>query len=185
MELSELSKDKLQVLEDTAKAFLGIFNPAINYSDTFVKRMLAGGGGNSMLNNLWKNNAVIFQQRRISLQALGVIKEHGYTFESMPVKFYRNNAKGVENRKAVGKYIHEDHSPSCKYVMKAIYEYVKTNPSLLEFMEFLLNIQTIDYITVEQDDLRTLSDNNYSKSEKDLSDAKFRDSIINDTLIAV
>ena len=47
--------------------------------------------------------------------------------------------------------------------------------------EYLSTIQTLDWITVEQDDVRTYGDSNYSKPEKDMMTHDQRDELLNDS----
>jgi len=175
------------ILEDLAKFFFSIFRQ--NYSENFVKYgLLAGGGGNSMLMNAWIHPSASFIRKRISGEAKKRIVDHGYSsLKEIPHSFLRHNAKGSKNRIAAGKQLHEDHNPSNKKVMQLIMDKVRSYATSNydehkdDLMNFLKNVQTLDIITVEQDDLRTNKDEIYTKKQKDMFTHQERDDILNDT----
>lgn len=175
-----------EILESTAKLMLGVFSE--DYDNRFEEMLVSGGGGNSMFVNAWQKPSKEFIKARISAQAKKRLEEHGYTLETMPHKFLCNNAKGVENRKRVGKELHMDHNPGNVKVLHLIRDRVRSyknkgwsyEQQLADLKEFIRNVQTLDIITVEQDDIRTLKDENLTKKQKDMLSSKERDDLLDD-----
>lgn len=75
---------------------------------------------------------------------------------------FHNNAKWAENRTKAGKFFHFDHNPSNKKVLELLNERIKLHKNsdgfLEELTEYIKTIQTIDLITVYEDDTRTSKD---------------------------
>ena len=180
-------------IRDTAKIFYQIF--AVDYEDAeFIKKLLTGGGGNSTLCSTWTHLSDDFIKRRISKSAFErlinmidvnerkmIKKENNIItipqciFDNYHGAFY-NNAKGADNRKKNGKYFHFDHNPSNKQVLITLYNYKNDYNKLVKEIH---TIQTVDLITVEQDDIRTNADR-LAKSEK--LTGKQRDELIQDEI---
>lgn len=93
--------------------------------------------------------------------------------------FY-HNAKGAENRVNVGKFFHFDHNPSNKKVLELLNQKIKDHKNedgfLEELADYIKTVQTIDLITVYEDELRTLKD--LSNPDGPLSSSK-RDEMLN------
>ena len=108
--------------------------------------------------------------------------------ENVPKSLIKNNAKGAANRIKKGKRLHIDHNPGNVLVLELICDKVQklkqakgTKTEKIKKLEaFLKDIQYLDIITVEQDDIRTLADNNYSKKDKDKMTLKQRDKLTSD-----
>lgn len=114
-------------------------------------------------------------------------------FESIndvPPEYKYNNAKGAENRKTVGKLLHLDHSPGNVKVLHLIRDKCREfNPDtdnydmiIRTLKEYFKTIQTLDWITIEQDDIRTYKTDSDgpSKKEKDMMSHEERDNLLND-----
>ena len=175
-----------ELLESTAKLMLHVFSA--DYDARFEEMLVSGGGGNSMFVNAWQKPSKEFIKTRISSQAKKRLADHGYTLETMPHKFLCNNAKGVENRKRAGKELHMDHNPGNVTVLHLIRDRVRSyknkgwsyEQQLADLKEFIRNVQTLDIITVEQDDVRTLKDDKFTKKQKDMMSSKERDELLGD-----
>lgn len=185
-------------INDTALLFYQIFS--VDYGDVnFNAKLMAGGGGNSTLCSTWTQLSDDFLNYRISKKAykllLNLISEEDKKSIiktekdiTIPKKIiydkYRglffNNAKGVVNRKNSGKYFHFDHNPSNKKVLSLLKSKVKEkkdNPDFLnELTDYVKNVQTVDLITVEEDEIRTNAD---LKLKDNKMDALERDILIN------
>ncbi len=171
--------DKDKWIQNTALIFYQIFS--VDYeNEAFINKILSGGGGNSTLCSTWMHLVDIFISHRISENAYNLLLENVadedkgkirlendtvYISKKIYKKYHGmffNNAKGSTNRKSVGKYFHFDHNPSNKKVLKLLSNKIITNKNndgfFEEFTEYVKNIQTIDLITVEEDDIRTLAD---------------------------
>ncbi len=183
---------------DTALLFYQIFS--VEYEDAnFNATLMAGGGGNSTLCSTWTKLSDGFLNYRISKKAykllLNLISEEdkkniikNKKDITIPRKIiqdkYRglffNNAKGVVNRKNSGKYFHFDHNPSNKKVLSLLKSKVKEgkdNPDfLIELINYVKHVQTVDLVTVEEDEIRTSAD---LKLKDDKMDALQRDRLIN------
>lgn len=191
-------------IKDTALIFYQIFS--VDYADVkFEDKLLRGGGGNSTLCSTWVQLSDGFVKHRISEKAynllIAMIKgEDGkliykngntvnipYYFIYKKYKYlFSSNAKGAEKRKKVGQYFHQDHNPSNQKVLtllKAKIKEIRNNKNYLnELSIYIKNIQTVDLITVEEDDIRTEADRKLSNKleaiERDrLISAKFYDLI--------
>ena len=181
------SVDQDKILESTAKFMLNVFSGS--YDERFEEMLVSGGGGNSMFVNAWQKPSKEFIKARISSNAQKRLIEHGYTLETMPHVFLCHNAKGAEKRKAAGKYLHMDHNPGNVKVLHLIRERVRSyqnrnwsyDQQLSDLKEFIKGVQTLDIITVEQDDIRTLKDGKLTKKQKDMLSAKDRDDLLGDT----
>lgn len=174
------------VLDSTAKFFLNVFSD--KYDEFFENMLVSGGGGNSMFVNAWQKPSKHFINARLSGEAKTCIAAKGYTLETMPHVFLCNNAKGAAKRKAAGKYLHMDHNPGNVKVLHDIRDRVRSyldemshDTKIADLKEFMKKVQTLDIITVEQDDMRTLADERFTKKEKDMMSAKERDNLLNDT----
>jgi len=185
-------------ISNLALLFYQIFS--VEYKDEgFYKKLMAGGGGNSALCATWTKLSDVFLKYRISKNAyellLTFIKDedkdlisknkNDITISKKIIydkyhKFFFNNAKGAEKRKKNGKYFHFDHNPSNKKVLllleKKVKE-IKDKPDFLnELADYIENIQTVDLITVEEDDIRTSED---LKLKGNKMEGKERDKILN------
>lgn len=178
---------KEEILESTAKFFYNVFKE--KYDEIFEKMLTSGGGGNSMFVNAWVKPSAYFIRKRISGEALKRIAEKGHTLETIPHVFIRHNAKGQVNRRLAGKELHEDHNPGNVKVLSMIKDKVRSyayssmtyDQKIKDLMEYMSGIQTLDIITIEQDDIRTYKDTSMNKSHKNTLGAKERDLLLNDT----
>lgn len=179
-----------------SKFLLKVFSE--NYCARFSKMLLSGGGGNSMFVNAWEKPSLCFKKYRISQKALDLLKDKlCEKFDAtkipnnIPHYLLHNNAKGAKKRAKCGKKLHIDHNPSNKKVLDLIKkEVIRLNAGNISESEklellkgYISNIQTLDIITVEQDDLRTLKDMHYSKKDKDFMSAEQRDGLIDDKIM--
>lgn len=173
-----MSKTK-KWIENTALFFYQIFS--VDYeNEAFINKLLAGGGGNSTLCSTWMHLNDCFVPRRISNNAYELLikklndedknkvclknntvyisKQIYNNYHSM---FY-NNAKGAKNRTKAGKFFHFDHNPSNKKVLGFLNNEIKSHKDEKGFLKKLAKdiktIQTIDLITVYEDDVRTSAD---------------------------
>ena len=179
-----------KILDSTARFMFNVFNPTSgNYCKEFDDLLIKGGGGNSMFVNCWSKPSSYFIKKRLSGEAKARLKENGYkSLDDAPHKFKHNNAKGAENRKKEGKELHLDHSPGNVKVLELIKEKCKQyDPEKMTYdkiiddlKKYLLTIQTLDWITVEQDDIRTYKDKKYTKKQKDKMNHEERDALLND-----
>lgn len=83
------------------------------------------------------------------------------------------------NRKNSGKYFHFDHNLNKKVLslLKSKVKEKKDNPDFLnELTDYVKNVQTVDFITVEEDEIRTSAD---LKLKDNKMDALERDKLIN------
>lgn len=185
-------KDKW--IEDTALFYFRIFSA--EYGDLFLDKLLKGGGGNSTLCASWYQLSPVFVPERISATAYNLLIEKGFhveknkdvvTIKNAELKsnhgMFYNNAKGSKKRIIAGKFFHFDHNPSNKKILSLLNEKVRSymesliseSEILNNLAEYIKTIQTVDLITVEQDELRTNAD---CKANPLSSDE--RDDIIND-----
>ena len=182
-------------IEDTALFYFRIFSG--NYGEDFLNKLLKGGGGNSTLCASWYQLSPVFVPQRISGTALNSLREKSFDIieedntirikksqiQENHIMFY-NNAKGAQKRIIAGKYFHFDHNPSNKKILSLLNERIKgfmesqvsEQDILLDLSEYLKTIQTVDLITVEQDEIRTSAD----RDDLPLTNAQ-RDALINDT----
>ena len=153
-----------------------------------------GGGGNSTLCSTWTHLSADFNEYRISKKAYNLLLEKvesndkkyivkngdtisipKFIIEKKYHQMFYNNAKGAENRKLKSKYFHFDHNPSNKKVLLKIKgkieEHDYSDEYLEELSQYIKQIQTVDLITVEEDDIRTYADQN----SKEKLDAHERD----------
>lgn len=180
-----------KMLDSTARFMFNVFNTKSGkYCEEFDKLLIAGGGGNSMFVNCWAKPSLHFIKRRISGKAKKRLQEFGYnSIDEAPRKFKYNNAKGAQKRISKGKYLHLDHSPGNVKVLELIKsKCIEFDPDQTDYetiitaiKEYMRNIQTLDWITVEQDDVRTYGDEKYSKRQKDKMNHQERDDLLNDT----
>ena len=181
---------KKDMLDGTARFMYNVFNKdSGNYNQAFEELLLSGGGGNSMFVNCWAKPSGSVVKTRLSTKAKEKIAELGYaTIYEVPHENKHNNAKGAANRIEAKKYFHLDHNPGNVKVLELIREKCRsfdTDPekyeeNITELKNFLLTVQTLDWITVEQDDVRTYGDDSHSKKEKDKMDHQQRDDLLND-----
>lgn len=181
------TSDSEDILESTAKLMLRVFSE--NYDARFEKMLVSGGGGNSMFVNAWQKPSKEFIKARISSQEKKRLKKYKYTLDTMPDKFIHSDAKGAKNRKAAGKHLHMDHNPGNVVVLVLIKNRVKSysrkwwwskKRKIADLKDFIKDIQTLDFITVEQDDVRTRGDTKLKTSEKAMLSAKERDELLGD-----
>ncbi len=118
---------------------------------------MKGGGGNSMFANCWSKPSHCFV-KKISAEAKKRLKDNRFfPIDDAPSSFKHNNAKGAKNRKTKGKQLHLDHNPGNVKVLQLIREKCKTfdldkqnyEDIIKDLKEYLKNIQTLDWITVE------------------------------------
>ena len=170
--------DKEKWIRDTARLFYQIFS--IEYDDDFKKKLLSGGGGNSTLCATWSQLVNYFVRNRISENAYNLLLtkvnssdrnkirlENDTVYISAKIfkkyhgMFY-NDAKYAQNRIAVGKYFHFDHHPSNKKVLELLCEEISTHKNEEGFIdnltEYVRTVQSLDLITVQEDDIRTMAD---------------------------
>lgn len=169
--------EKQKWIEDTALFYFRIFSGT--YGDKFLKKLLKGGGGNSTLCASWYQLSPVFVPKRISGSALNLLKENSFDviedgstvrlnkkdLVNRHLVFY-NNAKGAQNRINTGKLFHFDHNPSNKKILSLLNDRIKNymesqvseQEILNDLSEYLKTIQTVDLITVEQDEIRTNAD---------------------------
>jgi CRISPR/Cas system-associated protein endoribonuclease Cas2 len=183
----QLSLGSNPILKDCARFFVNVFQEFDKYCPRFQKMLLSGGGGNSMFCNAWVHPSSHFNKRRISKKLEKELKKKGYTIEEMlsdKNKILRNNAKGASKRKVKGKFAHEDHNPGNVKILHELKDLIQKNKQLdkdklISIVEkYMENAQTIDYITVEEDDIRTYGDNEYTKDEKNMMSKEERDDLI-------
>lgn len=174
------------IIESLAKFLLNVFSDT--YDENFEKMLVSGGGGNSMFVQSWQKPSKLFVKIRISTEAKNKLLEHGYTLETMPHVFLCHNAKGAKNRIASGKHLHMDHNPGNVKVLHLIRDRIRSyrkamtkEEKINDLKEYIRDVQTLDIITVEQDDIRTLRDANYTKKEKDMLTSAQKDALLNDT----
>lgn len=175
------------ILDSTAKFLYNVFSDS--YSGAFEKMLMSGGGGNSMFVNAWVKPSETFIKHRISGEAKKRLEEHGYTIDTCPPDFYQNNAKTAEKRRSAGKQLHWDHNPGNVKVLQLIRDRVRSyaekkmtrEEKIADLKEYLLGVQTVDLITIEQDDIRTYRDEVLEKREKDMLTAAERDALLKDT----
>ena len=181
-------------IKDVALFFYQIFS--VKYENKeFVKRLLMGGGGNSTLCSTWTHLSDDFIEYRISKKAYNLLLEkvesndkkyivkNGDTVSITKIKkkkkyhqLFFNNAKCAKNRKLKSKYFHFDHNPSNRKVLLKIKgkieEHDYSDEYLEELSQYIKQIQTVDLITVEEDDIRTYADQNLKEKleahERDL-----------------
>lgn len=176
-----------EMLESTAKFFYNVFSH--KYNSKFERMLVSGGGGNSMFVNAWHKPSAFFVKYRISGEAIRRLSENGHHINAIPHGFIHHNAKGAERRKNAGKNLHGDHNPGNVKVLHLIRDRVRSyDTHVMSYKQiiddlkiFLSTIQTVDIITVEQDDKRTLSDSEMTKKQKDMLDSHGRDMLLNDT----
>ncbi len=166
-------------VKNTALLFYQIFS--VDYEDeVFIKKLLSGGGGNSTLCATWMQLVQFFVKHRISETAYNLLLEElddedldkirleentVYISKKIYDKYhsmFANNAKGAENRINVGKYFHFDHNPSNKKVLELLCNKIKLHKNeegfIEELTQYVNSVQTLDLITVEEDDIRTSAD---------------------------
>lgn len=185
-------------IRDTALIFYQIFS--VEYeNEKFLDKLLQGGGGNSTLCSTWTQLSDRFIKYRISRNAYNLFinmiedsdkdliikKDNCVTlpskliYKKYPSLFF-NNAKGADKRKNNGKYFHFDHNPSNKKVLTLLKNKIRENKDnddfLIKLSDYIKEVQTVDLITVEEDDIRTLAD---LKLKDDKMDSLERDEIIN------
>lgn len=192
-------------INDTALLFYQIFS--VDYEDEkFQNKLLKGGGGNSTLCSTWMQLSDCFVRYRISKMAYElliniisgpdrnmIIKNNNCV--TIPSNFiskkysylFSSNAKGAEKRKKNGQYFHFDHNPSNKKVLTLLKNNIKENKNNDDYLKdlsiYIKKIQTVDLITVEEDDIRTqadlkLQDKMDSAQRDEIIDAEFYDLII-------
>ena len=191
-------------IKDIALLFYQIFS--VDYeNEKFEKKLLQGGGGNSTLCSTWTKLSDPYKKHRISKKAYDMLigmldsseqklitkKGNVITIPNTLYKkrqyLFSSNEKGAEKRKSKGQYFHRDHNPQNKKVLVLLMKYIKKNKDKEDYLEKISNyikkIQTIDLITVEEDDIRYTADKkskyNLPSSERDkLIGSEFYDLII-------
>ena len=183
-------------IENTARVFYQIFS--VDYEDEkFEKKLLIGGGGISIFCSTWTGLSKYFIKYRISKKAYKLLptlveesdknlirKEENTVI--LPYKLYKkyhylwsSNEKGAANRKIKRQYFQRDHNPSNKKVLSLISQKIKNNKDKKDFLKelskYIQQVQTVDLITVEEDDIRTEADR---KSKPEKLDASERDKLI-------
>jgi hypothetical protein len=183
----EIEENPAAWIRSTAKFFWNVFHDESDYIPAFIEKLLAGGGGNSMFNQSWVFTSSLFVQRRISSEAVKVLEELGLSKNNIPHDLLHDNAKGEADRKAIGKLLHEDHCPGNVKVMHLIRDKIRSYPLTATFediaddlCEFLKTVQTLDIITVKQDDMRTLKSSGFVKKQKDMFTHEERDALLDD-----
>jgi len=182
-------------IEDTALFYFRIFSG--NYGEDFLNKLLKGGGGNSTLCASWYQLSPVFVPQRVSGHALALLREKTFDIiqednkiklKKSQIKYnhimFYNNAKGAQNRINIGKLFHFDHNPSNKKILSLLNSRIKDymdsqvseNDILIDLSNYLKTIQTVDLITVEQDEIRTNAD----RDDRPLTNTE-RDVLINDT----
>lgn len=186
-----MKDEKQSWINDTALFYFQIFSR--NYGEKFLKKLLKGGGGNSTLCASWYQLSPVFVSQRVSDTALKLLIEKSISITKDPDKrtvvikkseidkhrgMFYNNAKGADNRKSAGKFFHFDHNPSNKKILSLLNDQIRefldskiTEDAILEQLgNYLESIQSVDLITVEQDQIRTsadLQDAPLTKEERD------------------
>lgn len=194
------NKNKINIdkwIENTALLFYQIFS--VDYKDeAFMSKLLSGGGGNSTLCSTWMHLNDCFVPRRISKSAYELLlskldenyKDKIYLKENTVyikkiifIKYsswFANNAKGEENRIKAGKFFHFDHNPSNKKVLELLNNKIKLHKNDSDFIKdlttYVKQIQTLDLITVHEDDIRTSED---KKSKTGPLTSSERDALLN------
>lgn len=186
---------------NTALLFYQIFS--VDYEqEVFLNKILSGGGGNSTLCSTWMHLNEFFINYRISETAYNLLLEkvanedknkislkNNTVFISKKIykkyhTFFFHNAKGAENRTNAGKFFHFDHNPSNKKVLTLLCNKIKQHKNEEDFFEelteYVKTVQTLDLITVEEDDLRTIADR-----RKGPLTAKERDNLLNTRFYAL
>jgi hypothetical protein len=179
--------EKEKIIESTAKLFLNVFSD--KYDPWFENQLVTGGGGNSMFVNAWAKPSAKFIRIRISNEAEKRLADYGYTsLSDIPKNFLRHNAKGTEKRREAGKELHADHNPGNVKVLHLIRDRVSSygkfmseKKKLEDLKAFIREIQTLDIITIEQDDIRTFADSEMTKSEKNMLTREERDILLHDS----
>lgn len=166
-------------IRDTALLFYQIFS--VDYEDEkFLNKLLSGGGGNSTLCSTWMHLNGSFVKYRISKAAYELLLnkiaqedkskvrlEEGTVYISKTIdkdyhRLFYNNAKGAENREKAGKFFHFDHNPSNKKVLELLNSKIKNREYEVNFLNelacYIETVQTIDLITIYEDDKRTSAD---------------------------
>ena len=182
----EIKKNPNDWIKSAALFFWQVFH--VEYpSPVFKQELLAGGCGCSMFGQSWVFASKPFVKTRISGKARVTLEKDGYLLDNIPHGYISTNKKGSDNRKAVGQKLHRDHSPGNREVVRLIRNKVKSYGSTSIFADnekdlcdFIKNVQTLDIITVEQDDLRTCVDDKYTKEEKCKFNHQQRDDLLND-----
>ena len=175
-------------IRNTAIFYFQIFNA--KYDDLFLLELLKGGGGNSTLCGSWMKLSSKFVRSRISGSALIELEKKSIPFSIEGDKvviltktldkywsMFSSNSKGSEKREISGKYFHFDHNPSNKHILSLLNNKVKeinvvslTQKAKIELLsDYISDIQTVDLITIKQDDERTKADRSIALS-KDVRD---------------
>jgi hypothetical protein len=179
------------ILDSTARFLYNIFSD--KYCDSLEKMLASGGGGNSMFVNAWVKPSALFIKARISTAAVKRLEQHGYSLQQfldgkVPHQFLHDNAKTIAKRHENGKELHGDHNPGNVKVLHLIRDRVRSYKKTImvkqkinDLKKYIAKIQTLDFITIEQDFVRTHKDKQHTKSEKDMMTAEQRDMLLNDT----
>ena len=166
-------------IKNTALLFYQIFSVGYE-AEAFINKLLSGGGGNSTLCATWMQLVKVFIKRRISKPAYHLLLEKVTDEDKNKIRlecdtvfiskkihakylaFFFNNAKGAENRINAGKFFHFDHNPSNKKVLELLCDKIKSHKNEAGFLEklteYVKSVQTLDLITVQEDDIRTNAD---------------------------
>ncbi len=197
------STDINKWIKNTALLFYQIFSADYN-DEAFIKKLLSGGGGNSTLCATWMQLVKVFIKRRISKPAYHLLLEKVADEDKNKIRlesdtvfiskkiytkypaFFFNNAKGAENRTNAGKFFHFDHNPSNKKVLELLCDKVKSHKNeagfLDELTEYVKSVQTLDLITVQEDDIRTNADR---KSSNGPLSSQERDDLLKTTFYSL
>ena len=186
-------------INDTALLFYQIFSADFE-NEKFLKRLLTGGGGNSALCSTWTHFCDEFIKHRISKRAYNDLVSrleesdkvlvslegnrvimHSRLLDDKEAWFY-DNAKTIDKRVEANKHYHFDHNPPNKCVLVMLKESVEKNKKnknifINDFAKKIKNIQTLDLITIEEDEKRMSADRKTSYTLSALE----RDKISNST----
>lgn len=173
---AKIPADVNDILDFLSCIFYSLYSK--KYGAFLEKEIIRGGGGNSPICPIQINLSKYFVKTRISSKAKKILDSNPDLNLNKRSALFSSNQKSVEKRKKLGQLLHRDHNPSNNYVLRKIRDEVRSYNNLTveegisKLKEFIKTIQTIDIITVEQDEIRN--------KHNDIS-AKERDGLINDT----
>jgi len=175
---AKIPADVDDILDFLSCIFYSLYSK--KYGVFLEKEIIRGGGGTSPICPIWINLSKYFIKHRISSEAEKVLLRNNIDLKTLSIRnpIFSSNQKSVEKRKKHGQLLHRDHNPSNSYVLRKIRDEVRSYNNLTveegisKLKEFIKDIQTIDIITIEQDEIRN--------KHNDIS-AKERDGLINDT----
>lgn len=186
-------------IKNAAIFYYQIFSSS--YDELFLAELLKGGGGNSTLCGSWMKLSSKFVKYRISKTALNDLKIKGvqYSLNNDIVEIskkdikknksmFSNDSKSTEKRELSGKFFHFDHNPSNKHILTLLNSKVKelsivslSQEEKIELLsDYISKIQTVDLITIKQDDMITKADRlNKNALSKDVRDKLLKDTWYN------